>query len=358
MQEPGPLTWKGRLIASGIGFVLLLIMAEIVLRIAMPHWREYYSGWFMSVINVPDYGRVSIGRPGFEGYFAQNNGDFRVSIKINEFGLRNNEPIGAADDRIWVVGDSMTFGWGIEEDEIYSSVIEKKLSQETYNIASPGTDICGYQALLARMPKSVTPRAVVMGLILENDIREYDCVEKARREVALASKDSGTEIQNRDTFKLKEFMTQNAALYNFFAVSLKRVAILKEVLTLFGIIRAADIYKDPLSGGELKKAIEKSINEIVVFQKQLPVNTPFLVVIAPGRFELLDSDSLYATLRNKVGNELKAHEINFVDPFNSFNKVGYASTHFAHDGHWTVLGHKLAGEAASVKLSQMLKENQ
>ena len=74
-----------------------------------------------------------------------------------------------------MIGDSMTFGWGVEHAEMYSRVLENLLGRPVYNLASPGTDICGYQSMVARMPQSAKPRAVVVGLILENDVREYDC---------------------------------------------------------------------------------------------------------------------------------------------------------------------------------------
>ncbi|MBI1986249.1 MAG: hypothetical protein HYS64_06160, partial [Rhodospirillales bacterium] len=73
-------TVKGRLIALALGLVLLVVTSEAILRFAMPHWREFFSGWFMSTVQVPDHGTVTTGRPGFDGHFAQNNGDFRVRI--------------------------------------------------------------------------------------------------------------------------------------------------------------------------------------------------------------------------------------------------------------------------------------
>jgi hypothetical protein len=42
---------------------------------------------------------------------------------------------------------------------------------------------------------------------------------------------------------------------------------------------------------------------------------------------------------------LARHDIAFVDPIEGFKKEGFKATHFAHDGHWSALGHKLAGEA-------------
>jgi hypothetical protein len=353
-NEAPALTWKGRLIALGIGLFILLIAAEVILRIAMPHWREFYSGWFMRAINIPSYGLISTGEPGFDGYFAQNNGDFRVHIKINDFGLRSNEPVEKADGRIWVVGDSMTFGWGVEENEIYSSVLAKHLQQETFNIASPGTDICGYQALLSRMPDNLTPRAVVMGLILENDIGEYNCDKRAARQAAAFKAENSKKSGAVSVMSIKRQLTENLALYNFMAVSLKRVNIIREVLTAIKVIKPTDNYKNPIFGNDFDKVVDNSVAKIVKFQKMLPKGTPFLVVIAPGRFELRNGDPLYARLRKAIGLVLGKHEIVAVDPFDSFRKVGYGPTHFAHDGHWTVLGHQLAGEAVAERLSKML----
>lgn len=354
MQDSTPITWKGRLISSCIGLVILLIFAEIILRIAMPHWQDFFSGRFMRVIDVPGHGRVSTGLPDFDGYFAQNNGDFRVHIKINEFGLRNDEPIDKADRQIWVVGDSMTFGWGVEQNEIYSSVIADLLDSDTYNIASPGTSICGYQALLARMPKELKPRAVVMGLVLENDVGDYSCNITSNQK---SSEPAETpEAFSLNISAIKRFLTENTATYNFMAVSLKRINIAREILSAVGIVLPAEVYRKPLYGGDFDKSVEASVNEIARFQEMLPTATPFLVVIAPGRFELNNGDPLYTRLRQTISQALTDRGIVAVDPFLSFKQAGYGPTHFAHDGHWTPLGHQLAGKAISERLSKMLKE--
>ena len=90
-------TWKGSLAAFAVGVVLTGLIAEGILRLAMPEWPDFYSGRFMQQIAVPNFGLVTTGRPGFDGYFAQNNGDFRVRITINDFGLRNPDPVRSAD---------------------------------------------------------------------------------------------------------------------------------------------------------------------------------------------------------------------------------------------------------------------
>ena len=357
-QEVLKPSWKGQLIAFTFGILMLLLMSEMIMRVLMPNWQDFNSTRFMRVITVPGHGDVMTGLPKFDGYFSQNNGDFRVNIKINDFGLRNNEQVDKANGRIWVVGDSMTFGWGVEEDQIYSSIISDRLEIKTFNIASPGTDICGYQALLHRMPNQQMPKVVVMGLILENDIHEYDCAERARQAEMQTKKAPPKLLFGGSLLKIKMFLTRNLATYNFIAVSLKRVDVIREILNRIGIIRDAKTYRNPLSGGDFDKTVKASVDEIEKFSKMLPDKIPFLVVIAPGRFELYNGDPLYSKLRKEIGQALNNRQISFVDPFQSFIKAGYDPTHFTHDGHWTALGHKLAGEAAAQRISELLENNQ
>jgi len=344
---------KGRLIALGVGLVLLLGLSEIVLRIAMPDWRDFYSGWFMTAEYVPNYTRVATGIAGFDGYFAQNNGDFRVKIRINDFGLRDNEAVDKSNGRIWVVGDSMTFGWGVEENERYSNLLAGELGQPTYNIASPGTDVCGYQSLLARMPNTVRPKAVVMGLILENDIADYDCKQLAVRHKKQF--DEGYQQQGRANgwLEIKRFLTAHTAIYNFIAVSLKRVDIIRNILTSLNIIKPTLTYKNPLQGKQqFDKSVDATVREIKRFQSMLPASTPFIVLIAPGRFELKNNDALYKKLRLAIRDKLESVGIPAVDPYPGFEKAGYEATHFAHDGHWKPLGHRIAARAITKAMRQ------
>lgn len=344
----GKPTLRGRVIAVLVGIVLAGIAAEGVLRIAMPQWREFYSGWFIDKAVVPGRGVVNIGKPGFDGYFAQNNGDFRVRIAINEFGLRNSDPVAAADGRIWIIGDSMAFGWGVERDEMYTSVIGRTLNLPTFNVASPGTGVCGYQALLARMPENVKPRAVIVGLVLENDVHPYDCAAAARRQNREVASGDGVEIV--DWIAVKRSLTRYLALYNFLAVALKRVDVLREALTAIGVIREGHAYRRVIADDKIDDAVDKTADELAALRAMLPQGTPFGVLVAPARFEIKDGDAFYRRLRLQTNAALTSRGIAVIDPFDRFVAAGFGPTHFAHDGHWSALGHRLAGEAAALWL--------
>ena len=348
------MTVKGSAIALLVGIVLAGAAGEGVLRIAMPNWHEFHSGWFMRKTVVPGHGVVITGRPGFDGYFAQNNGDFRVRIAINEFGLRNPDPVAAADGRIWIIGDSMAFGWGVERDEMHSSVIARTLNTPTYNVASPGTDVCGYQALLARMPENVKPRAVIVSLVLENDLHPYDCRAAARQQKDTATTGPAEGVTLNSWISVKVLLTRYSALYNFVAVALKRVDVVREALTAIGVIREGHAYRRVIADDKIDVAVKRTGNEIAALRAMLPKGTPFGVLVAPARFEIKDGDAFYRRLRLQTNAALTSRGIAVIDPFDRFVAAGFGPTHFAHDGHWSALGHRLAGEAAALWLEPRL----
>ena len=338
------LTLKGRLLALTIGCVVLIGVSEAILRFVFPNWHEFSSARFFITAPAAGNRTVSVGRAGFDGFFAQNNGDFRVRLSINGFGLRDPAPVQDADGRLWVVGDSMTFGWGVEREEMYSTRLAWLSGVPTYNVASPGTDVCGYQMLVDRMPKNIHPRAVLLGLVLENDLSEYDC--RAEAAVARAPHSGGAPtIPNLS--EIKSFLTDQSAIYNFFAVALKRVGFLMPLLKATGLVaqehaRIAGI--DPM---RFETVIASSADEIAYLRAAFSPSVPFAVLVMPTRFEIRDDDPFFRRTREAVIEALAARHIETIDPLTAFRAAGFAPTHFRHDGHWSALGHEIAAKAAT-----------
>ena len=346
-------SFKGRVIALLLGCVFLLALSEIVLRSVYPSWSEFYAGQYMVTEAVPDHGIVAVGKAGFDGYFAQNNGDFRAHIKINDFGLRNQEPVNTANQRVWILGDSMAFGWGVEANEMYSSVIGELIEAPTYNVASPGTNVCGYQALTARMPKTAKPAAVVVGLIIENDLVNYDCIASAQ--AAINTKDSKTST-SINTTTIKQILTKHSALYNFFAVSMKRVNVMREALIWLGVVEKSHAYRNPLEGKNIDQVAAATAHELDRLRIMFDADTKFVVLIAPARFEIANADTAYANARIKVRDALTKLDIPFIDPLPRFQELGFEATHFIHDGHWSATGHRLAAEETATWLRAHLTQ--
>jgi len=313
-------------------------MSEISLRFIYPSWNEYGTRFFTEV-SEPGHGKFLLGVPGFNGYFSQNNGDFRTHLYINQAGLRNDEPVQAADGRIWIIGDSMAFGWGVERGKIYTARLAEYSGQPTFNVAAPGGDLCSYQGLLSRMPSDIKPRAVVLGLLIENDVLNYDC----RKRTVKHEKKSAQ--PNKKIFMInKSWLTNNSATYNLITNSLKRIPLVNKILVKLGLSEHSHGYRRFCSLKDMEKCVAATLKEIIFLKGMLPLDVPLVVLIAAARFEIRDDDQFYRRLRLSIQAKLKIAGIEYIDTFAQFKSVGFEATHFQHDGHWVPLGHEIAGK--------------
>ena len=343
----------GNLFAMFFGLVLAIGLAEGAARILFPRWAEFDSSRFIIATKVPGWPDVPVGRAGFDGWFSQNNGDFRAHIHINASGLRDDEPVAAADGRLWEVGDSFTFGWGVANEESFGAVAAARLGLPWYSVASPGTDVCGYRALLARMPREAKPKAVLLGLTIENDLMEYDCAGRTAQQAAPPPPEAGS-FHLPSLIYFKHRLTGISALYNFVAVSVKQVSGLESLLVGLHLIAPSGVDQRQFPDDRTAAVLDSTADEIGRLDQELPAGTPFAVVLIPGRRDLMNGDPYYRSLREGLASRLIAKGIAVVDAFPVFEPEGASRIHFAHDGHWSALGHRLAGEAAAKRLSELM----
>jgi len=122
--------------------------------------------------------------PNFEGYFPIK-GSEEVKISINSKGLRDYEHSyeGLPDRfRILVLGDSITFGSGIRFEEMYSTLLEKKLNENNYDVEIIKAGVTGYEFsqmydYYSLEGKKYSPDMVIYGAFL-NDIFEPNITKR------------------------------------------------------------------------------------------------------------------------------------------------------------------------------------
>ena len=145
--------------------------------------------------------------------------DFDTTVELNNHGLRdNNHDYNSNKYRILVLGDSMTFGYGVENNETYSKILEKKLKEEgEYEVINAG--ITGYNtnqelAFLDIEGWKYSPDLIIVGFMLNDVVTNYyDDSIFALENGELFKKYSPNEISSGE--KVRNYLSSNSHVYNF-----------------------------------------------------------------------------------------------------------------------------------------------
>ena len=105
-------------------FLVLLLFGELVLRVA-PGFTDPGMASGLRMCD-PQPTRIWQYKAGIT--LRHRTREFAVDVHTNGWRLRGPE-VEASDDalRVLVIGDSFTFGWGVEERERYSEVLQQLL---------------------------------------------------------------------------------------------------------------------------------------------------------------------------------------------------------------------------------------
>lgn len=97
-----------------------------------------------------------------------------VNIQINSLGFRESSDID--DARIFALGDSFTFGWGVDVTESWPEILGRAISQEVYNLgihdASPRQELELLKYLFDTYGVSVKPDTLIWMIYEGNDLED------------------------------------------------------------------------------------------------------------------------------------------------------------------------------------------
>jgi len=159
------LAWN--MLLSVILGVLVLAGAEAWLRSSIPPMRDGQLFEYR-----PDSKRLKVMKPGTHMKI------YDVEVQTNDLGFRDNHavvpPKAPGEFRIIVLGDSFTFGPGIDYSHIYTSLLQERLQRghpqvTVINLAVEGYNIIQYAAVLEEVGLSLKPDAVLLSLFPVND---------------------------------------------------------------------------------------------------------------------------------------------------------------------------------------------
>ena len=129
--------------------------------------------------------------PHAEQSFATN--EFAYTAHINALGLRDREIPPKKPDtfRIIAIGDSYTYGWGVEIEDTWLRRLEAQLRAaghrvETINLGKPGTGPPDYAQLAEKAIPLLRPDLVIVGMLMGNDLAAVGPEVEPRKQARLA----------------------------------------------------------------------------------------------------------------------------------------------------------------------------
>ena len=334
---------KSRLLNAGLLALAILASAglfELGVRLLFPAFDPSGHVRFIAGSGT----RPTLGPANASLRQVKNSGDYDVNVEFNCHGFRDKKDFlaGRAED-VFVVGDSFSFGWGVEARDRYSNRLADLSNLKVFNISIPG-NLEHYEKLLSFVAaEGACVGRVVLGLTMENDIIDYAPKPAGRqRKEGGEPEDSGLVLAS-----VKGFLLRNSAAYFFATSAIHRSPALKSMAVKLGLVVSN------LSGVHRSKYRPAAVASSLSILKRLSRRYPITVLLIPSRALWIGPDQADARrIHEAVLAGLKSAGIGVVDLRPRFERGGAPlSFHFANDGHWNPSGHGVAARELSAALA-------
>lgn len=272
---------------------------------------------------------------------VKNTGDFDVSIRFNKYGLRDAKGLDQAKPSdYFLVGDSLMFGWGVEENQRLSEVLQGRIQTPVFNLGIPA-DIDGYRKLIDYANGfGARVKNLVLVISEETNLKDYE-------------KNQAPVPRNRKGFGLfqpiKSYLMTHSALYFLITSFIHKSPMLKDIAVSIGLIvpNLEGIAQRPY----VRKVLVSSANRTA----KLAENFQTIIAVAPSRaiWHGSDRDKAVADrIHSELIQLLRERGLSVIDLKEIFEMDGKPLQHFfKNDGHWNPNGHAAAAEAVAKSIN-------
>lgn len=277
--------------------------------------------------------------------------EFNVRYETNQLGLRgaNIDLENMADCRVLGLGDSFTFGIGVEYEETYLEVMRHSLEQiyeiniQVINAGHGGWGTAQEAVFLEEYITMFSPQLIIVGITF-NDV-------------------------NDNLSPALFVMDDNGSLQRTGLVPMSRIDEIRQA------VDKIPVYGWLADNSALMAAMRIFVQGLVTPNASYPAKQPENSSLLKLEYQLLNRIQTIATAHEaqvifsfisaydsgdlKVNTDLRGacnSEMLCVDVDDNFRTSGYALSelYFPADGHWTNISHNIAG----VELSQYIREHE
>ena len=317
----------GRLAVALCSMAGGLLLMEGLVRLIAP---AYDPSGRVAFTFRPD--GTALGPPNVTRRMMKNTGDYDVEVTFNELGLRDARSLKASTpDSIVVVGDSFAFGWGVEERQRFSNLLQERLSRPVFNVSAGSADLDGYDHLVHYAEENgATIGTLIVSVCMENDLRRYEDPEV---DPTTAAPLSG----------VKAYLTEHSAAYLLATTAIHRTPWLEHGAAWLGLL------VPNLEGIDESDISDTAVTSSAQRLRRLIAGRRAIVLIVPSR-------ALWVGAEEGRGRVAHAHDLfvrllgeaalPVVDVRETFERQEHPlAFHFANDGHWNPAGHRIAADA-------------
>lgn len=347
----GPASWKQKLGLVAMAVALTLLTGEVGLRVA-GYDRTYVNPLHSFHEGDPELGYR--GRPDFVGRFYRP--EFDVLVEHDNHGFRKHvyAPTQAAKQRVFVLGDSFTWGFGVPQGAVYTDQLSRALADR--EIVNLGLNASGTAQQLAVFRKHAVPR-IKPGDAVVLEFFQNDFFDNTAGPLPVQVVDGRvTQIGPPRPMEssLKAWLKDHSRLANV-------------------AIYAADVWQlnarrrkaQPVVWTENNVVAENDIvaarHLLSTFQQECAaLDARLYVVYVPGQAEMGESttpeefrDRRDAGFRKAFLRCVEGLPLEVVDLLPGFEKAQAANHQrltFAGDEHWNAEGHRVAAELIEQRL--------
>jgi len=340
--------------------VMVLATLEIILRIFAPQIMEVHPNglWKLS----PTRGFQAV--PSFRGRHVYN--DFDVDVAISEQGIRDRffGPKPPDVFRILALGDSFTFGFGVEGEASYPKRLEFLLNRaagretfEVVNAGMPGYDTRQELAFLREEGLAFQPDLILVGLFGFNDFSD-NLLPVNRFTVRygyLYNNEGLTNGTGGLPIPWKGYLWAYSHAYRFLA---RRYRMLIGNPSPFPGVANADSSGTRQHEGStiVSVAEEEKLTTMTRLIKAMSDvgrqhDGPVAILFIPDYKDVQNAVSVWQPIWDRLGDFCEKEGVSVIDlnpVFRDAHRAGRTpELWYPINRHWTAVGHRLAAEAIS-----------
>lgn len=329
-----------------ISFVIVAAIAtgEVLVRVTTPVRTMYPRYKF-----IPEYG---FGLYPNRTIVHAQPGNFEFHYTVNEYGYRG-DPLPVADSystrNIVVLGDSYSFGQGVEDDEPYAAVMEGLLGDEyaVINLGSPGWGLTQEIRRYFELGTLYRPEILVLQYCWndpeDNLNHRVTVVDDGEFQFT-----TSVNTTNRAKKYLSGSLIQKSQLYNFYRGRIYEWFQNRHVRQTSAKLTPADTANATFSPLPREELYFDLLN---LFVEKLESDGVLLIVISVEDRRL---KSHY--IAERMRSLHKAGRIHYVDLNVVFADAGRGDQFYSAEGHWGPRAHRLIAESLTATIRRMAPE--